>query len=293
MPDSNSWQYSDRTSAEDGEPSSTKSGDPDSTSTGDPDSTSTGDSDGDPDSTRPTIAVRATEPRDFAAIERISGLVYPSSPWSSRDLERQRRHFPEGQLVAVDAATGEVVGMAASLRIDSKHYSDGTSYARVTAYGSFRNHDPHGDTLYGAEVMVDPARRRQGIGASLYEGRRQLARRLGVRRILAGARLPGYSAYADMLTANEYVRHVVAGSLRDPTLSFQLQQGFRVVGIVERYANDDPQSQGYAALIEWPCDRHLPTLESARPRIAPPRAPSRTAPHRLRQVAPQRRARAS
>jgi GNAT superfamily N-acetyltransferase len=292
MPDNNTWQDSERTSAEDGDPSSTKSGDPDSTSSGDPDCTSTGDSDGDPDPTRPTILVRTTEPRDFAAIERISRLIYPTSPWSSRDLASQHQSFPDGQLVAVDADTGEVVGMAASLRIDSRDYSDDTSYGRVTAYGSFRNHDPHGDTLYGAEVMVDPSRRRQGIGAKLYEGRRELARRLDVRRILAGARLPGYSRYADTLTAQEYVRHVVAGVLRDPTLSFQLQQGFRVVGVAERYASDDRQSQGYAALIEWANDHRPPLRAPARSRIPQPRIRSR-APHRLRQVARPRRARAS
>jgi ribosomal protein S18 acetylase RimI-like enzyme len=268
MPDSNSWQTIDRNSDEGADPHSTSSGDPDSTSSGDPDCTSAGDSDGDPDSTKPTIVVRTTRRSDFAAIERISRRVYPTDPWTSVELSSQHERFPEGQLVAVDAGTQEVVGMVASLLIRWRDYDEQDSYARMTAYGSFRNHDPSGETLYGAEVMVDPSRRRQGIGAKLYAARRQLARRLGARRILAGARLPGYSRYADALSAEQYVEGVVSGELSDPTLSFQLQQGFRVVGVVSHYARGDRQSHGYAALIEWPCDRWVPSVERARPRPA-------------------------
>ena len=267
MPDSNSWQSNELGSPESGDPASTSSGDPDSTSSGDPDSIGSGDSDGDPDSparTRlPMIFVRPTRRTDLDALEGIARRVYPASPWLVRDLLVQHERFPQGQLVAVDADTAEVVGMAASLRIRGADYGAGESYTRMTAGGTFRNHDPHGETLYGAEVMVDPRRRRQGIGVKLYEGRRQLARRLGVRRILAGARLPGYSRYADTLTAEQYVRGVVEGSLTDPTLSFQLRQGFRVMGVVPHYAREDQQSHGYAASIEWICERRLEPMARA------------------------------
>jgi hypothetical protein len=37
----------------------------------------------------------------------------------------------------------------------------------------------------------------------------------------------------------------------DPTLSFQLKEGFHVLAVVPHYLTDDPESMGYAAVIEW------------------------------------------
>ena len=49
----------------------------------------------------------------------------------------------------------------------------------------------------------------------------------------------------------EYVGRVVRGELKDPTLSFQMREGFDVVAVVHRYLRNDPESEGYAAIIEW------------------------------------------
>ena len=43
---------------------------------------------------------------------------------------------------------------------------------------------------------------------------------------------------------------MVAGARRDPTLSFQLARGFRVIGVVGGYLRFDPESLGKAAVIE-------------------------------------------
>jgi hypothetical protein len=44
---------------------------------------------------------------------------------------------------------------------------------------------------------------------------------------------------------------VTQGELVDPTLTFQLRRGFRVLHVVPGYLKHDPESQGFAALIEW------------------------------------------
>jgi GNAT superfamily N-acetyltransferase len=198
------------------------------------------------------ITVRPTEPRDFPAITALSERVYPAEvPWTASFLVSHREVFPEGQLVAEDLDTGEVVGMAATLIVNWDDYDRLDSYRDMTDGMRFTNHDPSGRTLYGAEVMVDPSRRRQGVGARIYDARRELAERLGLLRIRAGARLAGYGKHAGEMTAEEYVVRVVRGELRDPTLSFQLAQGFHVLAVVPGYLRGDRQSQGYAALIEW------------------------------------------
>lgn len=198
-----------------------------------------------------SVVVRQMEPRDFAAIIEMTTAIYPGSPaWSPAQLASHREVFPEGQLVA--ELDGRVVGMAASLIVLWDDYSMDTNWRDFTADGTFRNHDPeHGRTLYGAEVMVHPAFQGKGIGKELYQGRRAIVTRRRLLRVRAGARLAGYHRYADQMSAEQYTRKVVRGELSDPTLSFQLAQGFQVIGVAVNYLRHDPASLGYAAVIEW------------------------------------------
>jgi GNAT superfamily N-acetyltransferase len=201
----------------------------------------------------PSVVVRCTRPEDFAGIATLCGDVYPGVPgWTAELLASHLAVFPEGQLVATEGPGGTVVGMAASLIVLWDDYSVTTTWRDFTDNGRFTNHDPaHGRTLYGAEVMVHPRRQGMGIGGQLYAARAALVRRLGLLRIRAGARLRGYHRYAATLSPEKYVARVVRGKLRDPTLSFQLRQGFRVLAVVSGYLRYDPESGGNAAVIEW------------------------------------------
>ncbi len=200
------------------------------------------------------IYVRNTTESDLGSVIKLCELVYPDAkPWTAEQLRSHLQVFPEGQLVAVDKDTEEVVGMAASLIILWNDYEFGASWLDFTDGGYFRNHDPeHGKTLYGAEVMVSPQRQGAGIGKLLYAGRRDIVKKFSLLRIRAGARLRGYADHARRMDAEEYVAKIITGKLGDPTLSFQIKQGFHVIGIVDRYLKVDPgASLGYAAVIEW------------------------------------------
>jgi len=199
------------------------------------------------------IVVRHTEPRDFSGIASLTQRVYPGAPpWNERQLSSHLQVFPEGQFVAIEQPGGAVVGMAASLIVLWDEYATHANWREFTEHGMFTNHDPeHGRTLYGAEVMVEPSMQRRGVGKKLYQARRELVRRLGLLRIRAGARLRGYHRYAGRMTPEEYVVQVVAGKLKGPTLSFQLREGFEVIDVVKEYLGMDPESLGYAAVIEW------------------------------------------
>lgn len=211
------------------------------------------------------IVVRTTRPEDFDGIIALCQAVYPASaPWKREQLASHLEHFPDGQLVA-EAPDGEyrIAGMAASLIIRWDEYDVEASWPDVTDRGYFTNHDPEGRTLYGAEVMVHPKMQRRGIGKRLYAARRDVARRFHLKRIRAGARLRGYHRYQDSLSPEEYVQRVVRGELRDPTLTFQLREGFRVFAVVHGYLRNDPESHGYAALIEWLNPEEATALDSA------------------------------
>ncbi len=205
------------------------------------------------DRSKSSIIVRNTRPEDFAGIIKMTEEVYPTSrPWSEKQLSSHLRVFPEGQLVAVDTDTNDIVGMAASLIVLWEDYAHTGSWREFTDGGMFTNHDPEdGRTLYGAEVMTHPKRQRMGIGHALYVARREITRKFRLKRIRAGGRLRGYVRYAEEMTAIDYVTRVVRGELKDPTLTFQMREGFDVIAVVADYLGSDPASQGYAALIEW------------------------------------------
>jgi ribosomal protein S18 acetylase RimI-like enzyme len=202
---------------------------------------------------RKGIRTRPMRRSDFRAIIELTREVYPQSkPWSEAQLSSHLEVFPEGQLVAEDTATGEIVGMAASLIVYWDDYDMAASWRDFTASGTFVNHDPVlGRTLYGAEVMVKPSRQGEGIGGLLYRARIRIAKRFKLLRIRAGARLRGFGEHADRMGPGEYVKRVTSGELTDPTLSFQLHRGFHVLAVVKGYLGDDPESRGYAAVIEW------------------------------------------
>jgi ribosomal protein S18 acetylase RimI-like enzyme len=198
------------------------------------------------------VHVRNTEPRDFTAIADLCQRIYPDTPpWTAEQLASHLRVFPEGQFVAVHGPTEVLAGMCASLVVDWEHYNSLESWEQFTADGMFTNHDPRGRTLYGAEVIVDPTLQHHGVGDKLYRARRELAESHKLLRIRAGARLCGYCHCADRLKPDEYVFAVIEGKEHDATLSFQLREGFHVLAVVPHYLSDDPESLGYAAVIEW------------------------------------------
>ncbi len=201
---------------------------------------------------RQDFVVRTLRREDFPDVIALCTKVYPGTPpWTERQLESHLTVFPEGQFVAARADDHRVVGYAASLVIRWDEYDQSGAWRDFTDHGMFTNHDPrNGRTLYGAEVMVDPELQGHGIGTLLYEARADLVNRLRLLRVRAGARLRGYSGHTE-LSPTEYTVRVCRGELVDPTLSFQLRRGFRVLDVVSGYLAHDGESLGHAAIIEW------------------------------------------
>ncbi len=193
------------------------------------------------------------EPKHFEAIQDLCRRVYPfTKPWNIAQLEAHHTYFPDGQLLVIEKSTQKVVGLAFSLIISWDDYSPQDNWQDFTSGGYFHNHNPKkGKTLYGAEIMVDPEYRGRGLGKMLYRGREEIAKNYGLKRIRAGARLRGYSKHQDKLSPEEYVKKVVQKEIFDPTLSFQLNQGFVAIDVAKNYLFNDPESLGYAAVIEW------------------------------------------
>lgn len=208
------------------------------------------------------VTLRLAATADIDELVTLNTRCFPAMAeenvvWTRGHLLSHQRLFPEGQIVA--ELDGALVGGVCSLIVDlgDNPYRPHT-YSGITDGGFFHNHDPSGDTLYGADVFVDPALRGSGVGRLLYEARRTLCKERNLRRILAGGRLFGYLQHAAEMTPEEYVHAVEIGEIKDLVLSFQLREGFIVRGILKNYITD-PNSKNNASLIEWLNPNHSPT----------------------------------
>lgn len=192
---------------------------------------------------------------DASMAEELVTIEHLAFPMANRDelfsveiIEAYARTFPEGYFVA--RAGGTLVGQGAGIYLDFDFDHPQHTIVEITGENQCGNHDPDGDWYYGTDISVHPEYRGLGIGKRLYEARKNLVVRDGKRGIIAGASLPGYFEHRHEMTVPEYVDRVVAGDLVDPTLSFQMANGFQVRGLLENYM-DDPADDGWAALIVW------------------------------------------
>jgi len=196
------------------------------------------------------ITIRQMTPEDIPGVIEIQQRVFPGMPtWSAEALTHHLDVFPEGQLVAADES-GRLLGSASSLMIDWDDYAESAHWSTITRNGTFDTHNPLGRTLYGADLSVDPLARRRGIGSLFYEARKKIVRERGLKRFLTGGRIPGYADVANQMSPAEYVAEVVRGKRKDPTLSFQIENGMVVLDVVSDYL-EDSESRGFATLLEW------------------------------------------
>ena len=200
------------------------------------------------------VKVRNTTGDDIPRIVNLQKESFPylaryGNVWYPDELQSHLHVFPEGQFVAVEP-DGTVVGSASTLVVSlNPEYAEHT-WKEITGNGMFTNHNSNGDSLYGADISTHPKHRHEGIGGMLYEARKELVAKLNLRRMIAGGRLFNYTEYAEGMSPYEYADKVMKGELKDPVLSFELDNGFRFVKILSNYL-DDIRSLNYASFIEW------------------------------------------
>lgn len=184
-----------------------------------------------------------------AALE-LAAFPYadPSELLSEADIVAYSETFPEGFVVVLDG--DRVVGQGAGIFLDFDFAHPQHTIAGITGKHQCGNHDPDGEWYYGTDMAVHPDSRRRGIGKMLYDARKELVKRYHKRGIIAGGHMPGYGAHRSELTTEEYVEKVRRGELYDPTLTFQMDNGFRIVTLLKGYLHDE-MTNGDSALIVW------------------------------------------
>lgn len=197
------------------------------------------------------LALRNATLADVPAVADLVRRVYGDMPtYTNGMLQGQISNFPNGQFIA--EYRGEIVGYAASFRIDEATALFPHTWSEITGGGYASRHNATGDWLYGMEVCVDPKMRRLRIGQRLYDARRDLCEAEGLKGIVFGGRMPGLARRRkNYETPEAYLEAVVARRINDPVVGFHLQSGFEPIGVLHNYLKSDAASLGCAAHMVW------------------------------------------
>jgi predicted amidohydrolase/ribosomal protein S18 acetylase RimI-like enzyme len=216
------------------------------------------------------VVVRALRPEDWDSVVALEQRCFPGmETWTREQFDSQLAVFPEGQ-IGVEYE-GRLVASSSSLILDFEMFKDWHNLDAISDHGRIRNHNPNGSTLYGIEIMVDPAYRGLKLSRRLYDARKRLARERNLMRVVVGGRIPGYAKHATDMTAREYIDKVLAKRLHDPVLTAQLANGFVLKRLIPGYLTMDVESRGYAAFLEWANVDYVPNPAQRFVPVAPVR----------------------
>jgi len=204
------------------------------------------------------LVVLHTRPEHAAQLEELQRICFPTLD----DAERFKalhylKHidlFPDGQFVVIDGE--RVVGATTTLRLHFDFDHIDHTFADIIQGGWLTSHEPDGTWLYGADVGVNPDYRGRGLATALYAARQETVWRLGLKGQVTAGMIPGYGAVKDRMSAEDYYRDVVAGVVRDSTLSMQMGVGFEPRALLANYLND-PVCDNYSVLLVLGADKEV------------------------------------
>ncbi len=176
----------------------------------------------------------------------------PKDLYNAQELAVLATEFPEGSFIGFDSNDRDVP-VAAGLGIRVNFDLDNPQHNLkefVEASPTESGDDPDGLWYYGTDIVVRPEFRRRGIGKELYDLRKEVCRGMNLKGIVAGGVIPGYAQHKASMTADDYIVAVTAGELYDPTLSFQIENGFEAICALANYITD-PEVDNWASLIVW------------------------------------------
>lgn len=198
------------------------------------------------------LTITTLQPTYFDALAAMQRACYPTlgehELMTVEHFASQYAVFAQGQIVVLDGA--RVIGQGSGFYLDFAFEHPNHRFSEICDNFYFRTHDSAGAWYYGADISVHPDYRGRGVGKLIYRARKELIRRDNKRGIVAGGLLPGYAQHKGRMSIHDYAAQVVAGNLFDPTLSFQLKQGFSVRGLLPDYL-EDSASDNWATLIVW------------------------------------------
>ena len=204
------------------------------------------------------LVITQARPEHAAQLEELQRICFPTL---AEDQRFKRAHFlkhmelfDEGQLVALDGDI--VVGATSTLRLDFDLNHVEHTFADIIQGGWLTSHQPDGAWLYGADLSVRPQYRGRGLATALYAARQEVVWRLKLKGQITAGMIPGYGPLKETMPAEKYYQDVLAGRIRDPTLSMQMNVGFEPRGLLANYL-DDPVCDNYSVLLVLGAEKNV------------------------------------
>jgi len=206
------------------------------------------------------IKKRKLKKTDYYDVISLQRKCFPGmKPWKKEQFESLIDIFPDGQFCITH--NNKIIASSCSLMLNMDEYDETQSWREMTNSGYITNHNPFGRTLYGIEMMVDPAFRSMKLARRLYDKRKQLTKDRNLKRIIIAGRIPGYYKHAKKMSAREYVQKVIDKIFYDPVLTAQIANDFVLKRLIPNYLPHDKESKGYATLLEWANLDYIPVTE--------------------------------
>lgn len=180
--------------------------------------------------------------------------------FSEDDVLTHIKRFPLGQFIGMRSGgmgAGHVSALAITMRTSRPPTAPALPWREAIGDMTLSAHEEHGGWLYGAEMAVRDMYRRQGFGSALYRLRFELVKYLNLCGMYAVGMLMGYRAYVDKMSVQDYGEKVIAGDIIDPTVTMQMNRGFRAEKVVTDYC-EEPAAGNAGVLIVWDNPEYQP-----------------------------------
>ena len=160
--------------------------------------------------------------------------------------------FSEGFFVV--RVDGKIKGVSTS-QITTYDSSSIKTWDEITDNGTIKQtHSPSGDSLYVVSVGVAAESQGKGIGGMLVQSQIDLAKKLGLKYLFLGARIPDYDDYCKQngdVPVEDYlkIRNEREKTI-DPEIRFYEKQGLHPAKIIPNF-EPDVQSRDFGVVMLW------------------------------------------
>lgn len=157
-----------------------------------------------------SFVIKQAVPEMVAGIRALDVAAWGEESAATEEMIESRiRINPFGNYVAVDKATGKIIGSVFTMIGDDKPV---TNWMESTGNGTYKDvFNPYGEVLFGVNLAVSPDMQGQQAGIALFTRSADLIWVLGKKCGRLGGRIPEFRKWSGLFAAEDYVHLHLSG----------------------------------------------------------------------------------